>query len=66
MGIKSTTTLSRSAALELYHQLCAKLYGSSYAMTNEQLGSALDQLRETECQIEGRTCFENFLVKEDL
>lgn len=66
MGIKSTTTLSRPAALELYHQLCAKLYGSSHAMTDEQLGNALDRLREMECAAEGRTCFENFLVKEDL
>lgn len=62
MGIKSTTTLTRRAALELYHDLCAKLYGSAMAFTNDKLADALDRLRETECALEGRTCFENFVV----
>jgi hypothetical protein len=62
MSIKSTRYLSRGEALDLYHQLMSKLYGLHAAMTNEQLGDALDELREEECRREGRACFDNYLV----
>ena len=64
MGIKSTTTLTRPAALELYHELRAKLYGPGYVLTNKRLADALERLREAECEREGRTCFENFYIVE--
>lgn len=63
MGIKSTITLTRSAALELYHRLRAKL-GIEPELTDSQLGDALDELRELECQREGVPCFDNYLVRE--
>lgn len=66
MGIKSTTTLSRKDAEELYASLREKLYGiPRRRLTNEELGDALDNLREEECKREGMVCFDNYLVRDN-
>lgn len=64
MGIKSTTTLTRAQALDLYESLRAKLYGSNAVLTDRELGDALDELREEECRREGTTCFDNYRVSD--
>lgn len=63
MSSKSTITLTRAEALELYHELRAKLYGGEFTLTDEELGNALDALREEECHRAGRPCFDNYLVE---
>lgn len=63
MGIKSTVTLTRPAALELRGRLRAKL-GIERELTDSELGDELDALRELECQREGVPCFDNYLVRE--
>ena len=65
MGIKSTTTLSRSRALALMHDLREKVYGADAAISDEDLGNVLDGLQELVCHKEGRPCFDNYLVEPD-
>ena len=65
MGVKSTTTLSRSRALALYHELRAELYGAEFNPTDQELGDALDRLQEEVCHKKGVTCFDNYLVEPD-
>lgn len=65
MSIKSTVHLKRSYALALYHELQRKLYGRAQALTNRELGDALDELREEECRREDQTCFDNYIVDDD-
>lgn len=61
MGIKTTIRLTRAEALELYDELRHKLHGQ-VQLTDEELGDALDDLREEECRRHRETCFENYLV----
>lgn len=63
MSIKSTTHLTRGEALDLFADLSAKVRGAR-VMSDEELGNMLDLLDETVCQLEGRTCFTNYLVTE--
>jgi hypothetical protein len=66
MGIKSTTTLKRSAALLLKEQMKAKLYGSlAPTQTNERLAVELDSLAEALADFDGNPCFDNYLVEDD-
>lgn len=66
MGIKSTQRLTRSEALTLREELRAKLYGLKIQpVSNEKLGDELDALDEAVCELEGRTCFNNYLVRDD-
>lgn len=66
MGIKSTTRLTRSEAVALYHELRAKLRGErSVEMTDRELGDRLDEMAEEWAEREGTTCFDNYLVVED-
>jgi hypothetical protein len=64
MGIKSTTTLKRAEALEMYNTLLEELYGIK-GPTNEELGDLLDRLHDLKCEREGRVSFDNFLVVDD-
>ena len=64
MGIKSTTELKRSDALEMYAELLKDLYGIE-GPTNEELGNLLDRLHDLKCERDGRTSFDNFLVIDD-
>lgn len=64
MSIKSTRRLHRTEALAVFHDLSVKL-GHTHDLTDEQLGDALDVLAELVCQMEGRTCFDNYLVVPD-
>ncbi len=61
MGIKSTRELTRREALELYESLLARLHGRP-SMTDVELGDALDRLDEAVCELDGQTCFTNYLV----
>jgi hypothetical protein len=66
MGIKSTTRLSRTDALEMYYDLRAKLYGERQpVLTNYELENALDCMAEEWCDRNGETCFDNFRVVDD-
>lgn len=60
MGIKSTVTLPRSRALEMYHELTC-----TSKLSNYELGNLFDELVEQKCEREGRTCFDNFVVVDD-
>ncbi len=64
MGIKSTTTLKRSEALEMYNDLLEELYGIK-GPTNEELGNLLDRLHDLRCERDGRVSFDNFSVVDD-
>ncbi len=64
MGIKSTRMLSRSDALEMYHDLLAEINGVQ-PITNEELGDILDRLHDMCCERKGRTSFDNFRVVDD-
>ena len=65
MGVKSTTTLSRSRALALFDELRAELYGAEFSLSNTDLGDALDRLHEEICHKKGLRCFDNYLVEDD-
>lgn len=64
MGIKSTRTLKRSEALEMYTELLEELYGIK-GPSNEELGDILDRLYDMKCEREGRPSFDNFTVVDD-
>lgn len=64
MGIKSTTTLKRSDALEMYSALLEELYGIK-GPTNQELGDLLDRLHDLRCERDGRPSFDNFAVLDD-
>lgn len=59
MGIKSTTTLHRSDALERVIEFLG------LDLSNEVLGDLLDKLHDAKCEAEGRVSFDNFLVVDD-
>jgi len=65
MGIKSTTTLHRWQALEMYHDLRRKLFSVEPNLTNHELGNVLDDLSELWADRNNTTCFDNFLVVDD-
>ncbi len=65
MGIKSTTTLKRSDALELYRELHSKLYGHDPALTNHELGNALDRMADEWAERNNTVCFDNYSVVDD-
>jgi len=65
MGIKSTRTLKRSEALEMYMELRQKLYGERVRLTNYELENALDQMADEWADRNGETCFDNFHVVDD-
>lgn len=60
MGIKSTTTLSRTTALAML----ADLRGEP-EMTNKEIGDQLDVLMDAKAEREGTVCFDNYLVVDD-
>ncbi len=64
MGIKSTTTLKRSDALEMYLELLHELYGIK-GPSNEELGDLLDRLQDLKCEREGGVSFDNYRVVDD-
>ena len=64
MGIKSTTTLKRSEALEMYNTLLEELYGIK-GPTNQELGDLLDRLHDLKCERDDRVSFDNFVVLDD-
>ena len=64
MGIKSTTTLKRGNALEMYASLLDELYGVK-GPTNEELGDLLDRLHDLRAERVGTVSFDNFVVIDD-
>lgn len=64
MGIKSTRTLKRSEALEMYMDLLEQVYGIR-GPSNEELGDLLDRLTDLECERRGTVSFDNFRVVDD-
>jgi hypothetical protein len=66
MGIKSTVTMKRSDALEMYRELHAKLYGPNGAhLTNYELSNVLEDMKDTLADRENSTNFDNFRVVDD-
>jgi hypothetical protein len=66
MGIKSTTTLKRSDALEMYRELHSKLHGSrGDGFTNRELGDLLEDMKDMLAERENSTNFDNFTVVDD-
>ena len=65
MGIKSTTTLHRWQALEMYHDLRQKLYGEQPNLSNHELGDSLDKMSDEWADRNNTTCFDNFFVVDD-
>jgi len=66
MGIKSTTELKRSDALEMYRELHSKLYGANGAhLTNHELGNLLEEMKDLLAERENSTNFDNFIVIDD-
>lgn len=66
MGIKSTTRLSRTDALEMYYDLRAKLYGEKCAeLTNYELGNKLEELADEWAERNGTVNFDNYIVMDD-
>lgn len=64
MGIKSTTTLKRSEAIEMYNELLEELYGVK-GPTNEELEVLLDRLHDMKAERAGTVSFDNFSVVND-
>lgn len=64
MGIKSTKTLKRSDAIEMYLGLLDELYGVK-GPTNQELGDLLDRLHDLKCERDGTVSFDNFTVVDD-
>lgn len=63
MGIKSTTTLTRSEALEMYAELHDKLAGArGDGFTNHELGNILEEMKDMLAERKNSTNFDNFLV----
>ena len=66
MGIKSTTDIKRSDALEMYRELHSKLYGPNGAhLTNHELGNLLEEMKDLLAERENSTNFDNFHVTDD-
>lgn len=65
MSIKSTRTMKRSEALEMYMDLRQKLYGEEVRLTNYELGNKLDAMADEWAERNGTTCFDNFNVVDD-
>jgi hypothetical protein len=65
MSIKSTRTLKRSEALEMYYDLRQKLYGEEVRLTNYELGNKLDVMADEWAERNGTTCFDNYNVVND-
>ncbi len=61
MGAKSTRTLTRADALELYFDMMTD-YFSVPALSDKELESMLDQLEEWICKRDGRPCFTNYVI----
>ncbi len=66
MGIKSTRTLSRSLAIREIADTRAQLRNDpTNALTNEELGELLEDLRDQLAKQNRSTNFDNFLVVDD-
>lgn len=67
MSIKSTSTISRASALELYYQLEAQIKklrgGKASYLSNKELGDELDILADELADLEDTTNFRNYLVE---
>ena len=67
MGIKSTRTLTRAEAEELYRDVkdqirALKGKGPKFRMTDSQLGDELDRITDELADLQDRTNFDNYLV----
>ena len=66
MRIKSTMTLKRSEALEMYRELHSKLYGArGDGFTNCELANTLEDMKDMLAERENMTNFDNFIVVND-
>lgn len=66
MGIKSTRTLKRSEALEMYRELHSKLYGATgEGFSNHELGNLLEDMQDLLAERENWTNFDNYNVVAD-
>lgn len=67
MGIKSTRTLKRSKALEMYQELHARLYGArGDGFSNHELGNILEDMQDVLAELDGTTNFDNYRVVDDV
>lgn len=75
MGIKSTRTLERSDAIQLYVHMKmdiaserqrAKSMTKALSLSDSQLADALDRVAEEIADLRDMTCFDNFLVIPDV
>lgn len=66
MGIKSTVTLKRSDALEMYRELHSKLYGArGDGFSNYELANMLENMKDQLADRDNTTNFDNFRVVDD-
>lgn len=62
MGVKSTRTLTRKEAEQLFELLHSVLYKRNIYLTNKDLENELERMND---KINGGEGFENFLINDD-